>query len=192
LALQGTLDAFPLPDLLRILATTNKTGYVLLESERGRGGVWFDRGAVVGIATDRATGQVPLDELLFELLRYQQGGFRFIADEAPHQPIEPQELEAILRRATHLLEEWRTLEQIVPSLEHEVVLAPALRHEQILINADCWSTLVAIGDGRTIGALAERLGLGELGVSRTLRDLVELGIVVIEPPAGRAPVSAVM
>jgi hypothetical protein len=183
LALQGTLDAFPLPDLLRIMATTNKTGHVHLEGERGRGGVWFDRGAVVGIVAERVTSPVPLDELLFELLRYQQGAFRFIADEVPQQAHEPQELEAILRRATNLLEEWRTLEQIVPSLQHEVVLAPSLRHDQILINAECWSTLVAIGDGRTIGELAQRMGLGELGVSRTLRDLVELGIVVIAPAA---------
>ena len=183
MALQGTLDAFPLPDVLRVLAQTGKTGHLHLEGDRGRGGVWFDDGAVVAVDADRSAKAAPIDERLFELMRFRQGVFRFTPDETLRQPVDaPHELDGILRSATRLADEWRELERVVPSLGHHVLLAPALQHEQVLLDAGSWSSLVAIGDGRTIANLAERLGLGELGVARVLSDLVELGMVVIEPP----------
>jgi len=186
LALQGALDAFPLPDVLRVLAQTSKTGHLHLEGDRGRGGVWFDEGAVVAVDADRSTKAAPLDERLFELLRFRQGIFRFTPDETLRQPTEdPQELDGILRSATRLADEWRELERVVPSLAHHVALAPALQHEQVLLDAGSWSSLVAIGDGRSVAELADRLGLGELGVARVLTDLVELGMVVVEEPDAR-------
>ena len=36
MALQGTLDTFELPDVLRLLASTRKSGCLVLRSERAR------------------------------------------------------------------------------------------------------------------------------------------------------------
>ena len=47
MALQGTLDTFSLPDVLRLLATTSKTGRLRIEGDRGQGSVWLDAGGVV-------------------------------------------------------------------------------------------------------------------------------------------------
>ena len=41
LALQGTLDTFSLPDVLRLLATTSKTGRLRIDGDRGLGSVWL-------------------------------------------------------------------------------------------------------------------------------------------------------
>ena len=187
MALQGTLDTFSLPDVLRLLATTGKTGCLHVDGDRGRGRVWIDEGAVVAATADRALGEPSVDEVVFEMLRFGRGSFSFAVDEPSPNEAEPTEIEGTLRRATQLLDEWRELESIVPSLSHRVAMAPELTVEQVTVDADRWKALVAIASGRSVGELAETMGVGELGITRTVSDLVELGVAVIEPPqAGRS------
>ena len=47
MALQGTLDTFALPDVLRLLASTRKTGRLRITADRGSGSIWLDGGSVV-------------------------------------------------------------------------------------------------------------------------------------------------
>jgi hypothetical protein len=190
-ALQGSLDTFSLPDVLRLLATTGKTGCLHVDGDRGRGSVWLADGSVVSADADRALDAAPVDEVIFEMLRFGRGSFRFAADEqAPGDAQQPKEIESTLRRATQLLDEWRELEAVVPSLSHRVAMAPKLTVDQVTVDAPRWEALVAIASGRSIGDLAEALNLGELDISRMVSDLVELGVAVVEPPgAARAPSS---
>lgn len=189
MALQGTLDTFSLPDVLRLLATTGKTGCLHVDGDRGRGSVWLDAGALVGATAERVLGTASIDEVVFEIMRFSRGSFNFAADEqAPTDGQQPKDVEATLRRATQLLDEWRTLEAVVPSLSHRVSLAPELTVDQVTIDAPRWQALVAMASGRSVAELAESLDLGELDATRTVSDLVELGVAVVEPPgAARAP-----
>jgi hypothetical protein len=182
LALQGTLDTFSLPDVLRLLATTSKTGRLRIEGDRGQGSVWLDAGGVVDAVADRAVEGTPTDEVVFELLRFDSGSFAFDADDRSTSPNPPEDVEDVLRRATNLLGEWSELEAVVPSLAHQVTLAGDLSADEVTIDADRWRSVVAVAAGRTVGELARELGLTELGVSRAVRDLVELGVADVESP----------
>jgi Domain of unknown function (DUF4388) len=177
LALQGTLDTFSLPDVLRLLATTSKTGRLRIDGDRGRGNVWLSDGGVVDADADRTLDGTPVDEVVFELLRFESGNFAFDGGDTAAAGGRPEDVEALLRRANALLGEWKELEAVVPSLEHEVTLAGDLSADEVTITADSWQSLVAVSSGRTVGELATTLGLTELGVSRAVRDLVELGVV---------------
>ena len=185
MALQGTLDTFSLPDVLRLLATTSKTGCLRIEGDRGQGSVWLDGGSVVDADADRAVDGTPTDEIVFELLRFDTGSFAFDADDrsAPAGNGAGEDVEDVLRRATALLGEWSELEAVVPSLAHHVSLAIDLSADEVTIDADRWRSVVAVAGGRTVGELASELGLTELGVSRAVRDLVDLGVADIEAPA---------
>ena len=58
--LEGSLDAFGLPDVVSLLATTGKTGGLLLrrtdegDGQRTEGAVWFRDGRVCGATSDRS------------------------------------------------------------------------------------------------------------------------------------------
>ena len=187
MALQGTLDTFSLPDVLRLLATTSKTGRLRIEGDRGRGSVWLTDGGVVDADADRTLDGTPLDEVVFELLRFESGSFAFDGDDTASEAGDPEDVEALLRRADGLLGEWGELEAVVPSLEHEVTLSSDLSADEVTINADSWRSLVAVSSGRTVGELATALGLTELGVSRAVRDLVDLGVVDVAKTSTRPP-----
>lgn len=177
MALQGTLDTFSLPDVLRLLATTAKTGRLRIEGDRGRGSVWLADGGIVDADADRVTDGTPTDEVLFELLRFSEGSFAFEAEEKAANGGEPEDVEALLRRSHSLLSEWRELENVVPSLEHEVRLATDLSTDEVTIDAERWRSLVAVAGGRTVGELAAELGLTTGAVSRMVDRLQAGGFV---------------
>jgi hypothetical protein len=192
LALRGTLDTFGLPDVLRLLATTGKTGRLRVDGDQGQGSVWLRDGAVLTALTDRAESAPP-DEALADLLRYEMGDFSFdAAFDGADQPMngsEPHDIEQLLSSASRLLDEWNELLGIVPSLDHRVGLVDAIPDdEEVTIDSRRWEIITALGPGCTAGELATSLELTELDVLRTVHDLVELGIVQVSPPGGSEPV----
>jgi hypothetical protein len=182
-ALQGTLDSFSLPDVLRLLAATGQTGRLHVDGDRGKAEVWLQGGALTTASADGALGDAPVDEVVFEMLRFTSGSFAFSAGEQAPDGEEEIDVDGVLRRAGRMLDEWRELESVVPSLDHRVVLARTLTVDKVTLDASRWQTIAAIGGGRSVRELGDGLGLGELAVIRTVSDLVELGVVTVESPA---------
>ncbi|MFN8037915.1 MAG: DUF4388 domain-containing protein [Acidimicrobiales bacterium] len=182
MALSGTIETFALPDVLRLLASTKKTGCLRLDGSRGAGAIWVDGGAIVG---GEATGAPHADgaaEVLFELLRFKEGDFEFEADSTPDSAAPAAEVEPTLEAAEAMLEEWKGIEAVVPSLDHWVELNPELPGDEVTVSADRWKSLVAVAGGTSVGRLGDELSLGELPVSRSVKELVELGLVRVDEP----------
>ena len=192
MALQGTLDTFELPDVLRLLASTRKAGRLHLSSDRGDGDVWMADGAVVALAAPGASR--PADDLpegLFELLRAREGSFVFEPGDEPATAQPPADVEPLLATAERQLAEWREIEAVVPSLASWLALAPELPGPTATVDAATWRLVAAIGSGLTVGELGEQLDLAEVPVSGLVRDLVEMGLAEIGPaPAHAAPAPA--
>ncbi len=191
MALQGTLETFALPDVLRLLASTKKTGCYRLDGNRGSGSLWVKDGQIIGGEVEGAVAPTPPAEVAFELLRFTDGDFVFDADAEPDTAADPVDVETILEQAESMLAEWKVIEAVVPSLDSWVSLRAELPSDEVTIRADRWISVVAIGGGVSIARLGSRLGLGELPVSRTVKELLELGLVEVgDAPAGVAAVPA--
>ena len=188
MALQGTLDTFALPDVLRLLAATKKTGRLRITGARGTGNVWASKGEIVGVEAIHAPHATDFVDGLFELLRFEEGAFTFDAESSPDQPSEPTDLEVLLARAETLLEEWRGIEAVVSSMDAWVTLCGTLPVSEVVIDQDRWTTIVAVGAGATVRRIGDELCLAELPISRAIKELAEAGLVDIAatPPAGAA------
>lgn len=190
MALQGTLDTFALPDVLRLLAATKKTGRLRISGARGDGSAWVDGGAVAGVEAAHAPFATDPIDALFELLRFEEGSFTFEPDAVPDADGERHDVEAMVDGAEALLREWREIESVVPSMGAWVRLRRHL-DDSVTIDPGAWTTLVAVGTGVSVADLAHQLELAELPVARAVRDLVELGVAELAPeaPAPPAPVA---
>ena len=186
MALQGTLDTFALPDVLRLLAATKKTGRLRITGARGTGSVWVVTGEVVAVDSTHAPHATEAVDSLFELLRFEEGAFTFDADATHDEPSQAIDVEILLAQAEGLLEEWRTIEAVVPSMDAWVALRPTLPTAKVTVEQAHWTTLVAVGGGATVRRVADELCLAELPISRAVKELVELGVVEISDvaPAG--------
>ncbi len=184
MALQGTIDAFPLTDVLALLSSSDRSGRLVLDGDRGHAGLWIDQGAVIGGDTAGPSGRAAL--LVFEMLRFSDGSFVFDAptpqEESPTQVVEPVALTDCVEEATALLEEWARIESVVPSGRHVVRLAPEPPATELTVGADEWRVLVAVGDGPSVATAARRLDLDEFGVSESIAAMVERSLLIIDEP----------
>ena len=186
MALQGTLDTFALPDVLRLLAATKKTGRLRITGGRGTGSVWAVAGEVCGVEATHAPHATDPVDALFELLRFTDGAFTFDAEAVHDDPFAPADVEGLLTQAEAQLAEWREIEAVVPSMDAYVTLRKALPSPELTIDQDRWQTLVAVGGGATVRRVADELCLAELPISRAIKDLLEVGLVDVAEtaPAG--------
>ena len=116
MALQGSIDTFALDDVLRLVASTAKTGRLSLRGTRGQGELVVLDGRLLdgSVTTDHRVGD--LYELVFELLRFEDGDFEFDAEHVEGiDGVEAAEVEDVLNGAAELLAEWREIERVVPS-----------------------------------------------------------------------------
>ena len=188
MALQGTLETFSVPEVLRLLSGTRKTGLLALQGDRGAGNVWLADGQLVGARSDHEADG-PVEAVLFDLLRYREGSFVFESD-AIFDGAEPVDLdvEVALSAAEELLTEWHEIESVVPTLDVRLTMARALAGASVTISAAQWESLTAIGSGTTGRRLGAELGLGELDASRRIRDLAEAGLVEVDQAPEAHPV----
>lgn len=192
MALSGTLDTFALPDVLRLLASTTKTGRLRITGDRGSGSVWVDQGQVVATELASAVTQEPTnEEVVFGLLRFSAGSFTFEADAVAPNAGPPAPLEPVLGAAENMLVEWRAIEEIIPSLDVWVGLRTTLDGPDVLVDQHRWSGIAAIGSGAQVGAVAETLDLNEIDSCRLVKELLELGLAefIDEPVGAPAPTS---
>jgi hypothetical protein len=180
-ALQGTLDAFGLAEVLQLLAATEKTGCLRVEGDGGQGEVWLRDGRVTAASSAQASGP-PLDEIICELLRNERGSFTFEIDHRTPDAAGAEDVDDLLDRADMLLAEWRELTTVVPSLHDQVTLVERLaERREVTVNKGQWPALVAVGRGCTVGDLADTLSLTELSALRMVHDLVTSGLTTVHP-----------
>lgn len=187
MALQGTLDTFALPDVLRLLAATKKTGRLRITGGRGTGSVWVSSGEVEAIEATHAPHASEAVDALFELLRFEEGAFTFDAEARHDEPGQPTDVELLLAHSEAMLSEWREIEVVVPSMDAWVTLRRTLPLPEIAVDQACWTTIVAIGAGATVRRIGDELCLAELPISRAVKELSEVGLIEI---AAAAPAGA--
>jgi len=230
LRLEGTLDAFSLPDIFQLLSFTKKTGTLHLRRDDLHGVVHLRDGAVTGgrgDATRQALGRrlvgaglvgddaladaaeqvmddpslglgrllvdkgsVPADvvvplameqvsDAVFELLRWPNGEFAFVMDEAdPDEVGVALPVEEVVAEATRRMETWNALAERVPSLDAVVTVSPAPAEDPVL-SRDEWALLALVNGGRSVSDLVALAGKGEFAVVATLADLADRGLVSI-------------
>ena len=187
MSLHGTLETFALPDVLALLAATKKNGELHVVGGKTDGRVWFDAGNVVGADVGRS---VTFVDAVFELLRLDSGKFSFDAELPAPSPGEPQAIQPLLDEAQARLTEWREIESVIPSLDHSVALAPEVQEGPVTVTGAQWRALVGVATMPTVQGVVERLGLGEFETCRTLKGLVDAGLMTVEERvAAPAPVA---
>ncbi len=196
--LQGTFDIFTLSELIAMLASGSKTGTLAVTAGPATGRIHLRDGLCSGVEPDAGptrAGGAELDgearlaarlaDVCFELARHPDGEFAFLTDEPPagdHLVAVDDALVEVAR----LLEEWREVELLVPSLDLCPQLAPELGGESITLAAHEWSLAVSLDGRASIRELVEARRQPLIEVCQAVADLVERGAVRLNETRGVA------
>jgi hypothetical protein len=177
-ALQGDLQSFALPDVLRLLAGTGKSGLLEVAGPSVEGELSLRDGAILrGGATSAPSADRPA-EVVYELLRLVEGSFAF-AEGDQHGDGPGTDVEVALAEAEALLAEWREVEAVVPGMDAWATLAAEAVGDEVRLDGDAWRSIVAIAGGGSVRDLAVARGLSDLDASRAIKGLVEAGLVEV-------------
>ncbi len=193
MALQGTIETFALPDVLRLLATSNKTGKLAVDGDRGLGALWVDDGDIVASELDLgshpSTGSTNVTEGLFQLLRFERGEFVFTSDDTPASSDGRLNVESSIAMSTEMLTELNEITNNVPGVSSHVALRPELDADGVTLSAEQWRVLSSVGSGKSVADIASTFSFGELDAMRRIDDLVNEGVIDISatPADAAAP-----
>ena len=188
MALQGALETFDLDDVLRLLASTGKSGLLTLSGDRGSGRVWVDDGQVVQAAVDVDTTLVEHEaDAVFHMLRFATGEYLFEDGVRADAPVDQaQSIDRVLADAQERLEEWTATIAVVVGLDSWLTLPPTI-DEDIEVDTEAWQRLAMIGSGCSIREMGAQLAEAELCTMRAVKGLVERGLVDVGEASAPLP-----
>ena len=87
---------------------------------------------------------------------------------------------AVLDEVRPQVEEWREIREVVP-LDSVVSLSPTPPGDDVQIRGDQWRVLTTIGNGgHSVKSVLDAIGGDQITGLRTLRDLSQAGLIVLE------------
>ena len=163
-ALQGTLDTFALPDVLRLLAATKKTGRLRITGGRGTGSVW------VSVRRGRRPSRPPTPRT--PPRRSTRSSSCSASRTAPSpstprppttNPAPPTDVELAARRrprrsSTSGARSRPSCRRWTPGSRSDATLP----QPEVAVDQARWTTLVAVGGGATVRRIGDELCLAEL------------------------------
>lgn len=192
--LSGTFDILNFTEVLQILASHGATGRLHVRHRSFAANMFLENGLLTGADQSEhqaaaASGDVVgrLEEICFEMLETERGSFEFHPGKPSTVPIsERYPTEHILKQARKRLDDWRRLQEIVPSMELQAKLVSELSKAEITLDKECWRVLTAIDGRRNLRIIGRLLNLSDYDICRTVASLLDEGVVELEGLAALA------
>jgi TolA-binding protein len=136
-----------------------------------------------------------VEETIFELIRWKEGYFRFeeIPGKNPGAVAIRLGIQVLLMEAARRIDEWTTLEALIPHMNVVPVLVSGELHGAdggtLDLRPNEWEVLGEIDGERTLKAIASELTLSDFAVAKIAFGLISAGVVEIAS-AGARPAAA--
>lgn len=186
--LQGTFDVLDFGEVLRLLAAHHMTGRLYVRHRSFGANLFFESGLLIGADQSEhqpagTIGDVSgrLEEVCFEMLEADRGSFEYHPGRASSLPVTTRHtVEDVLAQARKRLDEWRELQEAIPSLDLQPKLVLEMVRPQVTLDQERWRMLTAIDGRRNLRAIGRVVNLSDFDVCRVVRTLLDDGIVELD------------
>ncbi len=178
MAFQGSLKELPLPDVIQLVAASEKTGIFLIEDAGGEGRIFLRRGRIVHAEAGNASGE----EAVYAMATWIGGEFRFDTGDAPDAESISKSNTELLIEAARRMDEWRVLEKKIPSTRMVPTFTAPDRQGGVSFNPKEWRVVQKIDERRDIDEIAAVLEEPALDTAKILYSLITAGLVELSEP----------
>lgn len=168
----GDLTQVKLFDILKPLFGGKKTGKITFRGKEG-GELYLELGNITHAKTNHAAGEYAF----FTLMGLKAGKASFESDEVPSERTISISTEQLLLNWSYRKQEWDKIKEMIPSPQTVFRLSLQKSPENKNINADQWNVLALCNGTKNISEIAEALGWDEFKVSKTILQVVQLGLL---------------
>ncbi len=176
----GDLAEVKLFDILKPLFSDKKTGKIVLKGKEG-GELYLELGNIIHAKTDNSVGEFAF----FALMGSNDGKASFEPDELPRErTISISTEQLILNWSSQ--KQWNKIKEVVPSANAIFRALPQKNPESISLTGEQWNVSALCNGTKTVSEIQEALKWDEFKVSKTIYQLVQLGL--LERAEDRKPI----
>jgi hypothetical protein len=153
-------------------------------NSRRLGEILLDMGAITHKELQRQV-RTQIEAVVFELLSWREGFFRFEEGQMQGEPMVQIGIEALLMEGARRIDEWSMISDRVPSL----LAVPALTALQQDMHAPMldllpseWEVLTMIDGATDLRAISAKLARSEFDTAKVVYGLVSTGVVSLKIP----------
>lgn len=179
--LEGSIDTFPLRELIDMVVYSSVTGALNIYGPGAPGQLYFRDGVMYHVERGAARGA----DALAELLELRSASFSFVSDLATQDESLWGPLSYQLQNAEHAAARWRQIRPYVPDLERVPRLLVPRDGLQRRVSPAHHPVLAEIDGQRTLRQIAASLAWAAVDVAEVAMQLLLDGIIELLP--GSAP-----
>ena len=169
----GDLAQIKLFDVLKPLFSGKKTGRIMFKGKEG-GELYLELGSITHAKANNAVGEFAF----FTLMGLRVGQASFEPDEVPAERTISISTEQLLLNWSYRKQEWDKIKEVIPSPNTFFRLSLQKSPENKNINADQWNVLALCNGTKSVSEITETLNWDEFKTSKTILQLVQLGLLV--------------
>ena len=169
----GDLAHVKLFDILKPLFSGKKTGKIIFKGKED-GELYVELGNITHAKANNAVGE----HAFFALMGFKAAKTSFEPDEVPVERTISISTEQLLLNWSYRKQEWDKIKEVIPSPNTFFHLSLQKSQENKNVNAEQWNVLALCNGTKTIAEIAETLSWDEFKTSKTVFQLVQLGLLV--------------
>ncbi|MCA1831542.1 MAG: DUF4388 domain-containing protein [Actinomycetota bacterium] len=181
--LEGTLDTFALPAVVRLVRDSGASGRLSIMAALGTGSLVIEDGRVIDALPAPGSDVV---EGALSLFEHHNGTFSFRNEPVGERKMDL-EVEELLKLVNERAAAWARIREVIPG-EGPISVLPDRRLDgPVTVSAEAWRIAV-LASGKTPAQLAQACGLSEFKACSVLLDLLQDGLIVsIAAPSNGTP-----
>lgn len=176
--LEGSLDQFPLSELIDMVTYSSVTGVLNIYGPGPSGHLFFRDGKLYHAEHGKTQGS----DALAEIFAVEQGHFSFVSDITTENESIWGSIDYHLQHAEQAATRWRRIRAYVPHLDltPRLLIGADRLHQRV--NPAHYPVLDLIDGHATLRAIAARLGWAAIDVAEVAAQLSLDGVIALENP----------
>lgn len=177
--LQGSLDVFALPDVLRLVSQSGATGRLTIRRKGAVGAIGLREGTVIGGELAGVPAEDPDSLLDAAMTMVDATGGEFSLVQGDSTEVGRYAVEEFLDAIGDHRRRWQAVIAELGGLEHPVTLNPNLPDEDstVTLSASEWRLAVLTDGRRTVQDLARDADMSTLRTAQTLVEMLRSGLL---------------
>jgi len=181
--LEGTLDTFPLRELIEMTVYSSVTGVLTVYSASTVGRVFFRDGRPYHASYGDERGE----QAVVRMFEEDKGAFSFVADTASDEATLWYDPLDLIEQCEQQARRWAQVRPEIPHLRLVPQLLNAPEGNQITLDTDHWPVFSAIDGTRSVGEIVALLGTDALEVCEALATLQRAGLLQLAAATAATP-----